>query len=58
MRQLRRTTRVPTTDVIRVSYGCINVPATFFNAVVLPTVRKKRHDRLCAAESVLDAGEI
>jgi hypothetical protein len=30
----------PTPDDNRVSYGCINVPATFFNTLVLPTVRK------------------
>jgi hypothetical protein len=58
MRQLRRTIRVPTPDDIRVSYGCINVPATFFSAVVPPTVRRKRHDRLCAAGNALDAAEI
>jgi hypothetical protein len=41
-----------------VSYDCINVPATFFNAVVPLTVRKKRHDRSCAPGNGLDAAEI
>jgi hypothetical protein len=30
----------PTPTDNRVSYGCINVPAAFFNALVLPTVRQ------------------
>ena len=30
----------PTSTDNRVSFGCINVPAAFFNALVLPTVRK------------------
>ena len=30
----------PTPVDNRVSYGCINVPAAFFNTLVLPTVRK------------------
>lgn len=30
----------PTPRDNRVSFGCINVPAAFFNAMVLPTVRK------------------
>ena len=29
----------PTPDDNRVTYGCINVPAAFFDALVLPTVR-------------------
>lgn len=38
----RRTQRLasPTPADNRVSYGCINVPSAFFNALVLPTVRK------------------
>jgi hypothetical protein len=41
-RSERRAERLatPTPDDNRVSYGCINVPAAFFNALVLPTVRK------------------
>lgn len=41
-RSERRAERLatPTPDDNRVSYGCINVPAAFFNALVVPTVRK------------------
>jgi hypothetical protein len=41
LRSERRAERLatPTPDDNRVSYGCINVPAPFFNALVLPTVR-------------------
>jgi hypothetical protein len=41
-RSERRVERLatPTPDDNRVSYGCINVPAAFFNALVLPSVRK------------------
>ena len=41
-RSERRAERLatPTPDDNRVSYGCINVPAAFFNALVLPKVRK------------------
>jgi hypothetical protein len=41
-RSERRAERLATAtpDDNRVSYGCINVPAAFFNALVLPAVRK------------------
>jgi hypothetical protein len=41
LRSERRAERLasPTPDDNRVSYGCINVPAAFFDALVLPTVR-------------------
>ena len=41
-RSERRAERLATAtpDDNRISYGCINVPAAFFNALVLPAVRK------------------
>jgi hypothetical protein len=43
LRAERRAERLATLtpDDNRVSYGCINVPAAFFNALVVPTVRKR-----------------
>jgi hypothetical protein len=43
LRSERRTQRLatPTPADNRVSYGCINVPSAFFDALVLPTVRKR-----------------
>ena len=38
-RAQRLSTPTPTDN--RVSYGCINVPAAFFNTLVLPTVRRR-----------------
>ncbi len=32
----------PTPDDNRISYGCINVPASFFDKVIIPTFRKTR----------------